>query len=186
LHRKHLLQSLATYRERFPTEAAVVTRFIEFVEGHPECFERTLQVGHVTGSAWVVNAENSQALFTHHRKLNRWLQLGGHADGESDVPNVALREAREESGLTQLQLFDEAIFDIDIHLIPARKEEPAHYHYDVRYLIQATAGQEEIQVSAESNDLAWFTLAEISERIDEESIQRMARKWRSHLNDYNA
>lgn len=184
MHRKYLCHSLAAYGQRFPAETAVVTRFIEFVESHTDCFERSLQIGHVTGSAWVINAENSQALFTHHRKLNRWLQLGGHADGESYVPNVALREAVEESGLTQLQLLDEAIFDIDIHLIPARKQEPAHYHYDVRYLIQAT-GQEQIQASDESNDLAWFTLDEINRLIDEESIQRMARKWQLHMKSHS-
>jgi len=181
VHRQNLLQALEIYSHRFPSESAEVTRFIQFVENYSNCFDRTLQIGHVTGSAWVINETNSHALFTHHRKLGRWLQLGGHADGEANVQNVALREAREESGLTQLHLLDEAIFDIDIHLIPARKDEPDHYHYDVRYLIQAQGG-EPLQMSDESNELAWFNLAEIKAHMVDESILRMARKW--HQNTF--
>ena len=180
MHRQNLLKALKLYSHRFPSETAETTRFILFVENYPDCFERSLQIGHVTGSAWIVNQANSHALFTHHRKLGRWLQLGGHADGEANVQNVALREAREESGLIELCLLEEAIFDIDIHLIPARKREPEHYHYDVRYLIQAT-GTEQLQVSDESNELAWFDLAEIKARMADESILRMARKWHQNM-----
>jgi len=176
MHRKPLLTAIARYRLRYPNEAETVNRMTRFVEQHTDCFQRTLETGHITGSAWIVNAENSRALFTHHRKLNMWLQLGGHADGESAVQNVAMREAREESGLSSLELVSAEIFDIDIHLIPERKSEKAHFHYDVRYLLR-TQADESVSVSEESHDLAWLSPEEIAAQLGDESIQRMARKW---------
>src|SRR5215510_11521790 len=92
----------------------------QFVAANPNCFERSLQIGHVTGSAWIVDLDRTHALLTHHRKLNKWLQLGGHADGDPDILRVALREAREESNLDAIRPVSENIFDVDIHVIPAR------------------------------------------------------------------
>ena len=103
-----------------------------------------------------------------------WLQLGGHSDGEPDTPEVALREAREESGLA-VQLLDPQIFDLDVHEIPARKADPAHYHFDVRYQIQAAS--EAFQVSAESLALAWVKIDDLERYTAEESILRMRKKW---------
>jgi 8-oxo-dGTP pyrophosphatase MutT (NUDIX family) len=114
-------------------------------------------------------------LLTHHKKLGRWLQLGGHADGDSQVMRVASREAEEESGLKQLALVSREIFDIDVHLIPERGQEPAHYHYDVRFLFEADKN-ETLVVSEESNDLAWVPLVSIEDYSCEESILRMVRK----------
>lgn len=182
MHRNPLLDAIAAYGSRYPAEAETVQRITTFVADHTDCFQRSLETGHITGSAWIVNAENSHALFTHHRKLNMWLQLGGHADGESIVQNVALREAQEESGLTCLELVQAAIFDIDIHPIPERKSadkiEKAHFHYDVRYLIRATDAQP-LTVSDESHDLGWFSAAEIRAQFMDRSILRMVEKWQA-------
>jgi 8-oxo-dGTP pyrophosphatase MutT (NUDIX family) len=142
-------------------EAAMAADLIRFVEAHPDCAERSLQIGHLTGSAWIVDRERKRTLLTHHRKLNKWLQLGGHADGELDLLAVALREAREESGLARLRVVETAIFDVDRHLIPARKTEPDHWHHDIRFMIEAEP-EEPFVVSAEYNA--------------EESMLRMARK----------
>lgn len=176
MHRRPLLERLHAYARRHPVESETVQRLIAFVEEYPTCFERSLPVGHITGSAWVVNKDGTEALFTHHRKLGAWLQLGGHADGDADVPRVALREAAEESGLTDLQLLSDEIFDVDIHAIPARGHEPAHFHYDVRYVVQAT-GSHAFRVGAESHNLAWIPVADVLAQFEEESILRMARKW---------
>jgi 8-oxo-dGTP pyrophosphatase MutT (NUDIX family) len=156
-------------------EAAMAADMIQFVEQHADCAERSLQVGHLTGSAWIVDRERKRTLLTHHRKLNKWLQLGGHADGELNLLAVALREAREESGLTKLRVVDEAIFDVDRHLIPARKTEPDHWHYDIRFMIEADP-DEPIVVSGESHDLAWIEIACMADYNAEESMLRMARK----------
>src|SRR5437773_8684321 len=112
----------------------------QFVEANVDCFERSLQIGHITGSAWIVDRDRTHALLTRHRKLNKWLQLGGHADGDPDILRVALREAREESNLDAIRPVSEAIFDVDIHLIPERAGEPEHLHYDVRFLLEADRG----------------------------------------------
>lgn len=171
-----LLDLLAAYRERYPSEEIVCDRFIDFVKNHEDCFERSLELGHVTGSAWLVNQAGTHVLLTHHRKLGAWFQLGGHADGDSDVARVALKEAREESGVAGLDLEGDGIFDLDIHLIPARKAEPAHYHYDVRFVVRAS-GSEAYAVSEESLDLAWVEIGRIAEYTQEESMLRMSRKW---------
>ena len=139
-------------------------------------FKRQLEEGHMTASAWLISADGKRVLLTHHRKLNLWLQPGGHCEGDADIRRVALKEAQEESGIDQWDFVSEEIFDIDIHEIPAHRQEPAHYHYDVRFLLQAV-GNEDYVVSEESHDLAWVELEKLSAYTDEESILRMARKW---------
>ncbi|MEE9367717.1 MAG: NUDIX hydrolase [Pontiella sp.] len=176
MHRAPLLQLLNSYRTNWPAETETADRLIGFVESNTDCFERALSIGHITGSAWVVNKAGMHVLLTHHRKLNMWLQLGGHVDGNPDVLEAAMREALEESGLTNLKPVSPEIFDIDIHLIPERKNESAHYHHDIRFTFQV-AGSEDYVVSDESHDLAWVEISHLSEVTTEESMLRMAAKW---------
>lgn len=176
MSRRPLLSALADYARRHPEERPLVDRFEAFVEGYRACFERSLPIGHVTGSAWLVDRRGERVLLTHHRKLGRWLQLGGHADGDYDTLRVALREAHEESGLDGIAALDPRIFDLDIHPIPARPGEPAHEHYDVRYALRANGDQTPI-VSDESHDLAWIRIDELRSFTNEPSMARMAAKW---------
>ena len=129
----------------------------------------------MTASAWIIDNDHTHLLFTHHKKLNRWLQLGGHADGEENLVRAATREAKEESGLKSIQLASEEIFDVDTHEIPARKEIPAHYHYDVRYLFKADRN-EHLVVSDESHDLKWLAIGEVEFYNNDISIMRMLKK----------
>lgn len=175
MHRQPLLQQLTAYAGAHPDEEDTIRRFIRFVESEPNCFERSLAHGHITGSAWVLNGDGTEVLLTHHRKLDRWLQLGGHADGEPDVLAVALKEAREESGLTEFELVGSGIFDLDIHPIPARAGEPEHFHYDVRYVLRAV-GATTYTVSDESHDLRWVPLGAVKALTDDGSMLRMVRK----------
>ena len=139
-------------------------------------FDRThFAPGHFTGSAWVLSPDGEQALLMHHRKLDLWLQVGGHADGNPDLSAVALREAVEETGIDTLQLVLEQTFDVDVHAIPARKDEPQHNHYDVRYLLQSPVW--ELSPNHESLDLDWFSPDEIMDMTDNQSIHRMVQKW---------
>ena len=115
-----------------------------------------------------------RVLLAHHRKLGRWLQPGGHSDGDPDTLAVALREAREESGL-EVRALDNAIFDIDVHGIPACGCEPAHLHFDVRFLVQAA--HDRFRVSDESHALAWVPAVGPDALTDEESVLRITRKW---------
>ena len=174
--RSALRERLRAYRARHSEESATVSRFDAFVATHEDCFHRSCRPGHVTGSAWVVDPSGLRVLLTHHRKLGRWLQLGGHCDGDPDTLAVALREAREESGLA-VRALDGDIFDLDVHLIPARFREPAHRHFDVRHLV--TVDGDRFRVSDESHALRWVPVAAVHELTGEESILRMARKWRA-------
>jgi 8-oxo-dGTP pyrophosphatase MutT (NUDIX family) len=185
MHRRPLLEMLAAYRATFPHEMAVVDRICSLVEEHRDCFERTCRPGHITGAAWILSADRRQCLLTHHRKLDRWLQLGGHADGQFRVEEVALREAREESGVTAFDIvpIDGVLmpFDLDVHQIPARYDpegrllEDAHEHHDIRFLMVARAGQQ-ICASDESHEIGWFTPEEVARLTNEVSVLRMLRK----------
>ena len=171
-----LARQLRDYRIRWPGEAAVVARFLDFLAAHPDAFARSLAVGHVTGSAWLVDRAGARVLLTHHKKLGIWVQLGGHADGDADVFRVARREAEEESGLPELAAVSDRIFDVDVHRIPARGAEPEHLHWDVRYAFRAPGG-EAFRVSDESHELAWIDVRALETVTREESMLRMARKW---------
>ncbi|MEP2770989.1 MAG: NUDIX hydrolase [Fulvivirga sp.] len=178
MHRQALINKLENYNPEFEAEQEFRVRFLDFIKNNPDCFERTLLEGHITGSAWIVNHDRTKFLMTHHHKLDRWLQLGGHADGDSDIINVATNEALEESGLKSIKLIIQDIFDIDIHTIPARKQDPEHLHYDVRFVFEADE-QEPLVVSNESKNLGWLTYEELIKTCGEnDSIFRMAEKTR--------
>jgi 8-oxo-dGTP pyrophosphatase MutT (NUDIX family) len=174
MKRNYLLYQLDSYEASDAAEEEMKQHMVRFVRSHPDCFERTLEVGHVTGSAWITDESGSQVLMVHHAKLDRWLQPGGHCDGDHDVLGVALREAWEETGAT-VTPFRKGIFDVDIHVIPARKQEPAHLHYDVRYWLKADPAQR-LLLTAESKDLRWVPIDEVVALTDEESVLRMVRK----------
>ena len=143
------------------------------VAGTDRCFDRTLyEPGHITGSAFVVDAATGRVLLHHHRRLGRWLQLGGHDEGEHDPLATALREGREESGLIDLTPLSPAILDVDLHEIPAGRSEPAHLHHDVRYALRTATPAAIAQRAAESVDLAWLDLAEAARRMAEPGADR--------------
>ncbi len=169
-------QAVTDYSQRHREHDELAREFLTLLEeGGVDPFTRERLAGHFTGSAWLVSADGDRALLTHHRKLQRWLQPGGHADGDHDLAAVALREAEEESGLQGLALASRAIFDLDKHWIPERREVPGHWHYDVRYVVMA-GGDERFVVSEESLELAWRSVAEIANDQDE-SMRRMASRW---------
>ncbi len=163
----------------------MTARTIAFVEANPTCFDRSLLEGHITGSAWILSEppadlplSEPQVLLIHHRKLDRWFQPGGHADGDPDVAAVARREAAEETGLPNVRLVSPAIFDVDIHPIPAKGEVPEHLHYDIRFLFTARPDTALGGETREVKGIRWLTLDEADRLADSESISRMIRKSR--------
>ncbi|MEQ8211936.1 MAG: NUDIX hydrolase [Lacipirellulaceae bacterium] len=183
MHRQPLLKLLDEYQRQYADESVVTERIRSLVTASADCFERTCRPGHITGSAWVMNADRSRCLLVHHRKLGKWLQPGGHADGDANVARVAMKEALEETGLRSLMFASPSPLDLDVHVIPERRDadgnliEDAHEHHDVRFLILA-ADEEEPVVSDESHDVRWFTERELLEVTDEESVLRLWRKAR--------
>ncbi|MBA4849871.1 NUDIX hydrolase [Emticicia sp. BO119] len=175
MHRKKILELLSKHSGYNRNEEQMTRNTIEFIRAHENCFDRELLIGHVTGSAWVLDNSGKFVLLMHHRKLNRWFQPGGHCDGDSDVLAVALKEAIEETGAKDIKAVNEAIFDVDIHQIPERKGIPAHLHYDIRFLFTADKDSP-LLINEESNDLAWVELSKVKELNSEDSIMRMVDK----------
>lgn len=174
-------QAFDRYRQRWLAEAETVGHFMALLDDEVDPYLRERTAGHFTASAWLVDADGTRVLLTHHRKLGMWLQLGGHADGDRDLARAALREAEEESGLAELSV-DSEIFDIDRHRIPEHNGVPTHWHYDVRYIVRA-GNDEAFVVSDESHALAWRAIAALAyDDSADASLRRMARKWLSANN----
>jgi 8-oxo-dGTP pyrophosphatase MutT (NUDIX family) len=167
-----LNNALSAYRG-LPEEEVFVARCRALLQ-HPQAFERTHLPGHFTGSAWIVNPQRTHALLVHHGKLNRWMQPGGHADGDRDLFRVALKEAQEETGAVPMHT-SPVIFDIDIHPIPARKDMPPHEHYDIRFLLVAD-DRLPVAVSEESHDVQWVALPTLEAGTRERSVLRLREK----------
>lgn len=178
----HFESQLDRYAERYPQDGATVDRFRRLLEDGRRAFVREHRGGHFTASALVFDPSLSAVVLTHHRKLDIWIQLGGHADGEADLAAAARREAEEESGLSNLRLASPEIVDIDIHPIPARATEPAHEHYDVRFAFIA-AGERDLVVSDESHDLAWVRTDRIRDYSDEASLHRAVARALAQLRE---
>jgi 8-oxo-dGTP pyrophosphatase MutT (NUDIX family) len=166
---------LAAHQSADEKEARDVAFVREFLRAHPEDAHLRSQLeGHLTGSGFVLDAARTRVLLLHHGRLHRWLQPGGHGEGEIDPQEIALREIAEETGLTGLVPLGDGLFDVDVHPIPARKGEPAHLHLDLRYLFVASAS-EEPRLSHESLALRWFPLDALPADADE-SLRRAIRK----------
>ena len=176
MHRQALLELLARHRPFDDREEQALARIQDFVRNNPRCFERSLATGHITGSAWLLNPAGTAVLLTQHRKLRKWLQLGGHADGHPDLLEVAMREACEESGIDAIVPLLDRIFDVDVHRIPAFGGVAEHDHYDVGFLLQVT-GDTRFRVSEESLSLAWVSLDVLASLDVDESLQRKHEKW---------
>jgi 8-oxo-dGTP pyrophosphatase MutT (NUDIX family) len=175
--RRALHAALAAHPAADAAEARDVGRVMALLEASERAFDRShFTPGHITGSAFVVDARSGRVLLHHHRRLDRWLQVGGHDDGERDALATALREGREESGLADLALLRDGILDVDVHVIPAGRGEPEHEHHDVRYAV-TTHTPESLEMDvAESRALAWLTLDEAARRMDEPGAARALAK----------
>jgi len=169
-----LLSQLATYIVLHDSEGQVANAFLTFVESRGDSFQRSCAPDHVTGSAFIVDPELTRTLLVHHRRLDKWLQPGGHCEPGETALEAAIREALEETGVSALALSPDQLFDIDIHAIPAHAETPAHLHYDARYLLVAEPG--DTVVSHESHAVEWVSMEEALRRNPGPSIARMVAK----------
>jgi 8-oxo-dGTP pyrophosphatase MutT (NUDIX family) len=163
-------------------EARDRDRILAFVLRHERPFDRRILEGHLTASAITVSADGARVLLLHHRKLDRWLQPGGHGDpGEATGEAVALREAFEETGIAGLVLHPGAPrpLDVDVHAIPARGYEPAHEHLDLRYLVVAPHGASVAPDLAELHEVRWVEWDGTGPLAPDPGLRRALAKARS-------
>ena len=171
-----LLAQLEQHQTTYAEEAAFRQQVIDFLHRNDAFWQRTTLEGHITGSAWVLSPDRGSALLIHHKKLNRWMQPGGHVDETDEtVAHTALRELREETGMKDARLLRPYLFDVDVHEIPARGHEPTHLHLDLRYLFQAVSMELAADFS-EVNNIQWVPLTSLVAEGTEQSIRRMALK----------
>lgn len=153
---------------------------LEFVDEHDDALHRSCLEGHLTGSALVVDATAEHVLLLFHAKLQRWLQPGGHCDGDANLAAVALREATEETGMAGLRV-DPVAVDVDVHEVDPPKEGP-HLHLDVRFLVVAPPGARP-RGNHESEAIRWVPPTELEHfdvdpgtiRMTRQGLERMER-----------
>jgi 8-oxo-dGTP pyrophosphatase MutT (NUDIX family) len=166
--------AIEAFLPRDERQARFRREMLSFLQAHPEdAHKRSCLLGHLTASALVLDHKRERALLTFHRKLNRWLQLGGHCDGDANLARTALREAVEESGIEALAI-DPTPLDVDVHSIPARPGEPEHWHLDTRFLVLAPPGAV-ATVGEESLDLRWFSPDDLVRIPTDDSVRRLFR-----------
>jgi 8-oxo-dGTP pyrophosphatase MutT (NUDIX family) len=173
--RAALIDEIQNYQTNDAAEQVCIPQFLTLLN-EPQCFYRNCFPAHITGSALLLNVTGDKVLMNHHKFLNLWMQFGGHADGDEDILAVAIKETMEESGITSFQPITSDIIDLDIHEISAnpKKNEPAHFHYDIRYVMQMTDEQPPI-ISHESIALKWMTFDEAMDKGDD-SLKRLIKK----------
>jgi 8-oxo-dGTP pyrophosphatase MutT (NUDIX family) len=176
MKKEDLIKLLEEYNPIDTQEQDSKNKILDFVYNNDNFTGRDNTVGHITGAAWIVSRDRKKVLLTHHVKLNMWLQIGGHVEGDEHVLETALREAREESGLTSLRCISDKIFDVDVHLFPKKGEVEAHYHHDIRFLFEADENEEINRQESESKGMKWISLEDVADYAKEGTIQRMTNK----------
>jgi 8-oxo-dGTP pyrophosphatase MutT (NUDIX family) len=168
---------LQQHHSRFEEENFFRKTALDFVAAQSnQCWQRQNPAGHITASAWVLDPVGQQALLIHHRTLDKWFQPGGHIEpDDTSLLAAARRELIEECGLKDAKSISDAIFDLDIHLIPAKGEMPEHPHFDIRFLFQGDPEQTTPNLS-EVRALQWYSLKALLEMPLQQSVRRMVLK----------
>lgn len=175
---KDIQTLLENYKPNNLKEVKYKSKMIDFYKNYNNCFSREQEYGHFTASSFLLNSSKTKFLLMLHRKINIWVQPGGHCDGDPIVLRTALKEAQEESGINEIKILNENIFDIDIHKFPKTREVDEHYHFDIRFLLK-TDGNDDFKINEESLDMKWFSFKQVLDnKLDyQDSIVRMVEKY---------
>ncbi len=180
--RLDVLAMLDAHQPADEKESSDMQRIKELVAAHPNIFSMNCEVGHITASAAIMEPTSGQALLHYHKRLRRWLQVGGHAEYETDFAQVALREAREETGLPDLAFYPPAVtvapIDYDVHTIPQSGDRPEHLHLDFRYALVTQRPEELAPAAGESSEFRWLSFADALEMGDaiDDALRRLLGK----------
>ena len=183
MNRDQLLRALSTYAPADVSEAESLDWMRRFLKAPADPFARENPEGHVTASAVVARPDGSEFLLLYHRKLARWLQPGGHTEySDASAFDAALREAREETGITDFATpLERTILDVDVHAIPARGKDPAHHHFDVRFLLTTTSHVDRDAAEDSERPMKWRGFDEAAEAGADASLMRALEKARQVL-----
>ena len=183
--RAAILAMLAAHKPADDKESRDIRLIKSMIAAHPNIFSMNCEVGHFTASAAIVEPASRRTLLHFHKRLGRWLQVGGHADFETDFALVALREAHEETGLTDLAFHaptDTVVpIDYDVHTIPQSGDKPEHLHLDFRYILTTNQAEALAPAQGESSRFRWLSFAQVLDMGDaiDESLRRLIRKARA-------
>ena len=183
---KTLYEALAAYTPYNEQEACDKQVMLDYLSRTPDAFERSNPIAHMTASAWVVNTARDRVLMVYHRIYDSWSWTGGHADGETDLAAVALREVREETGVRSARLVSEGIFSIEVLTVDGHVKHgayvPSHLHLNVTYLIEADERDALTVCEEENSGVRWFGLEEALEASSEPwFVERIYRKLNEKL-----
>lgn len=172
-----LVAELRNYEPADAEEGAHRQSILALMQTPAYFSRRQYDPGHLTASAFIIDLASGRILLHHHRRLDRWLQMGGHLDEGEAPADAALREATEESGLADLAFLSDRILDLDVHQIPPYGHEPAHRHFDLRFaLATRQAGRTSRHDDQESISLGWFAFDQAIRLMNEPCSTRAIRK----------
>ena len=183
-----IYEQIKAYRPWNEQERQDQAVILAFLERNPDAFYRTNLLAHMTASAWVVNPQRSKALMVYHRLYDSWSWAGGHADGETDLLSVALREAREETGIAHVRPVSPEIFSLEVLTVDGHEKRgayvPSHLHMNVTYLLEAEESDTLHICREENSGVAWFSLEEALKASTEPwFVERIYKKLNGKLGE---
>lgn len=171
--RKKLIEKIENYKPFNEQEERDKPLILDWIRNNENAFTRENTIAHITASAWVVNKDRSNVLMVYHNIYNSWSWLGGHADGETDLLSVALREVREKAGISNVQPVSEEIFSLEALTVDGHikkgKYVSSHLHLNITYLVEADSDEALFVKPDENSGVAWFT--------PEEALKKSTEPW---------